>query len=163
MRNNTLTSLTLSVFLASSATLLSGSATAGHFTIQVGAYKDLSREVLDKAESLGAVDTVRSGSITKVTVGEYSDRATASAALPAVQSAGFSDAFVRQVEHSDGSASASAKTPAHGAHAHGKDTHVHLPQAIEKRISELTEEQKSKVVLLDGKLHLKEGNTFTPL
>ena len=136
---------------------------ADGYTIQVGVYKNLSKETLDSAEQLGNVYREAVGPLTRVTVGRYDTRAEAEVELSRIQSGGFDDAFVRSTGTSAKGDSAQKIIDHHGEHSHGGVKHTHLPEAMEKVLSALPESERENVVILDGKLHRKEGDTFTPL
>lgn len=139
---------------------------ADNFGVQIGAYKNLSDNVLDKASALGDIQTIKSGSVTRVVVGSYSSRKSAQTDLDRAQAAGYSDAFITRLDRtkslpaSYSSNSAHSHTSSTGSHGHG---HTHLPNHINAKLKGLSDEELSRAVILDGKLHFKEGDRFIPI
>jgi len=144
---------------------LSSSVNADNFGIQIGAYKNLSEEALERANALGDLQTVQSGNFTRVLVGSYSSRKDAQAQLSSIQAKGYTDAFVTTINRSSSTqahshAVSASHNSSHVSSGHG---HTHLPNHINSKLSGLSNEELSKAVILDGKLHFKEGDRFIPV
>ena len=122
-----------------------------NYTVQVGAYGAVDTQEINKLESYGVVNTRQVGSLTRVAVGETADLAEAQTLLAQLQSAGYSDAFIRRTSGQ------SEVTSAHH-HSHGSHSHSHS-----ELLDKLSDEERRLAVYLDGKLHLKRGNEFIPV
>lgn len=138
---------------------------ADNFGVQIGAYKNLSDQVLDKANALGDIQTIKSGSVTRVVVGSYSSRKSAQTDLDRAQAAGYSDAFITTLDRTKSLPASYSSSSAHNhassvSSSHG---HTHLPNHINAKLKGLSEEELSRTVILDGKLHFKEGGRFIPI
>ena len=142
--------------------VLSNQASA-EFTIQIGAYQHLSDNIIQRAESLGPVKTSAAGKLTRVTVGSYTSREGAAADLAKVKASGFDGAFVRTAVGGSSGVVVAQQASHYDAHSHGPDTHVHLPNNIQRKLDTIDVEDRDNVVILDGKLHRKIGDTFVPL
>ncbi len=124
------------------------STVSAEHTIQIGA---LSKPYPAFAKAARQVGNVESGltedGLTLYQVGRYSTRDEAVSALQELRDAGYQDAFIRRLT---GSRSMQA----------GPRTGFSDLSAV---LDQLPEETRSKVVYLDGVLHVKEGDQFTPL
>lgn len=150
-----------SILLA--ALLVLSNAVAADFTIQIGAYQNLSDNIIQRAESLGSVKTSSVGKLTRVTIGSYASRESAAQDLARVKASGFDGAFVRTAVSSSTAAVVAQQASHYDTHSHGPDTHVHLPNSIQRKLDEIDIEDRENVVILDGKLHRKVGDSFVPL
>ena len=155
--------IALAIVAALTSSMASTTTLADHYAIQVGAYRNIDTTLQNQLEVLGKVNLVQKGSITRVLIGEYSDRQSATNDLARIQNSGFADAFVRSLDHSQTTNAADAHQSKLGEHSHGGETHTHLPNAIQAKIDKLSPAQRQNVVLLDGQPHLKQGENFIPL
>lgn len=146
--------LTTSLFIVSSAS------NADHLSIQVASLTQSNPIFLKEMEAFGKVQTISSGNFTRVLVGNYHDQNSANQALERLVQRGLNDAFITKLTANTEHPHSHDQEHSLSAENHG---HTHLPDQINQKIAELTPEQREKVVLLDGKLHLKEGDQFIPL
>ncbi len=123
------------------------------FSVQIGAYgkPDLADRVT--AAEIDEVYTHRDATgLTRILVGHYGSTGAARSALEALKTLGYHDAFITRSR-----AVAPSRPAPHGT----------VPEAdvagASSRWSHLSAELREKVVLLDGRPHIKEGDTFTPL
>lgn len=131
--------------------LLSLSATAGPdgalFSVQVGAYASPAQGLRESLTEYGSVTIDNSGALSRYLVGNFNSRGEAELLRDELRAAGFDDAFVRSI-------GTATQGHAHDDGVSGKDQSL---------LSKLTAEQRANAVYLDGVLHLKNGDNFTPL
>lgn len=142
--------------------LTSPAVAVADYTVQVGAYNKPELANFKAAESVGAVHSTKmSSGLTQFSVGQYASNAEAQAALASLKAAGFGDAFVTKTGGRSHAVSSSRKTHKGvqrvvARQAKGYDgtmaPWMHLPAEI-----------RAKLVILDGRPHIKEGGSFTPL
>ena len=133
---------------------------ADDWMIQAGAYsKPVDAVFLSRLESLGpVVEEVRDDGTRVVGVGPFAEREEALAVLSGVRDVA-ADAYIRRV----GGATLEAVQAAPAANKAG---HATANTSLAEQLSQLdglSPELRRRVVLLDGKLHVKEGADFTPL
>ena len=122
-----------------------------HYQIQLAAVEKLELNKYESAEQYGSITVSEAGNnMKRVRLGAFESNEDAKNILKKVKLMGFSDAFIVQ----------------------GKDK----PDAVEvvgnidysnpvkhPAWKNLTSEQQNNVVILDGKLHIKEAGNFVPL
>lgn len=135
------------------ATSVAGSSALAEYTVQVGAYARPDLANSTTAATVAKVYTRQTASgLTRILVGRFESGAQAKVALQALRAAGYRDAFVTRTR--DG-VSLESNTPAIARKSSGA---VGLAQW-----NHLSADLRAKLVLLDGRPHIKEGDTFTPL
>ena len=111
------------------------------YSVQIGTYKnDPPEELLVKAERFGPVYQIWFNKITRVTVGEFSQKSEAEIKLQEIHDAGFKDAFVRKV----GSAS-----------VHNEHNHLEI-----QKFNLLAQKLNARSLYLNGTMYLKQGNRY---
>ena len=71
------------------------------FAVQVGSYKHFEEDAKKSVRQYGKVHVLTYKNLSRVTVGEFTDRKEATALLKKLRKAGFKDAFVRQIGYVD--------------------------------------------------------------
>jgi len=145
--------------LAFALALITNSATAvAEFTIQVGAFKNPSEAFANQVREYGEVNTAQSGNdITVFMVGRFDTLAQANNGLAQVRSA-YPSAFVRNMPAAARRATAQPNT-ASAANTAAAETSTPDTQLW----AALSDDERRRVVYLDGVLHLKQGDQFIPL
>ncbi len=162
MRNH---SITFAVLLGTAC--LSTNALA-EYAVQVGAFSKPSQAFADAVRELGEVNTAQSDAgITVFTVGRYATVDAAQADLARIQTT-YPDAFVRNMPagarqpqdlpQDNAVVAAVDKTP--GA---DKSRYVSGTTEDSDLWNSLSDEERRRVVYLDGVLHVKQGEQFVPL
>jgi len=130
---------------------------ADQYTIQVGAFREVSEQTLSSVVRYGAYQQEKKGDLMRLMVGSFHSRQDAEALLFEIKKS-FPQAFVRlvdQQENVERHHRLDEKTMDH--------QHPHLDGKEMKKWQNLTAEQQGHAVYLDGKLHLKYGDDFTPV
>lgn len=147
------------------ALLFSGTLQAA-YTIQIGAFRNPSPSYAASASQVASVYvTERSGGVKALSVGSFGSRAEANDALATLQ-AQYPDAFISTLSESamlfDGSTIAVDTRPA--AEATSNIAVRSGPSTSElSLLDRLSDAERSRVVYLDGVLHVKSGTDFIPL
>ena len=153
--------------IVSLAVLLTAAIPASaEYTIQVGAFSKPSQAFADQLRELGEVNTAQNGrGMTVFTVGRYESASAAKADVERVRLR-YADAFVRAMPEAARSASVAMTTPAPRQPQAASPARSRLVSGTSQN-SELwdglTDEERRRVVYLDGVLHLKQGESFVPL
>ena len=71
------------------------------FTVQVGSYKHFAEDAKKSVRKFGEVHVLTFKNLSRVTVGEFTNRQAATVLLHKLKDAGFEDAFVRQIGYID--------------------------------------------------------------
>lgn len=71
------------------------------FTVQVGSYKQFAEDTKKSVRQFGEVHVLTFKNLSRVTVGEFTDRHAATVLLKELKDAGFEDAFIRQIGYAD--------------------------------------------------------------
>ena len=134
--------------------LIAGSVSAEPFVVQIGAFRNPQADFGARAAEFGTLSTSRSPEgLTRFEVGTFANEREARRALASIHAAGYTDAFVRR-QHAGSRILNIRDLPAVGAGP--GDRH-------EARLARLPSELRSRVVILDGVLSVKEGERFIPL
>ena len=130
------------------------------WTIQIGAFSgDFDRSFSAAASMVGDVrEEQRDDGSVAVVVGQWNRVAEAREPL-ATLSVDYPDAFIRA---SDPSATPVALTTSTSTGRPTK-TRTEISTSDNGLLNQLSADERANVVLLDGSLHYKSGNTFTPL
>lgn len=128
--------------------------TSADYTVQIGAYERPELANHESAASVAKVYTLKASSgLTRIMVGRFDSSADAQSALDALKAGGYRDAFITR---SNGSVSEmSAVQPARSRRSGSART--------DRNWNHLSSELRAKLVILDGRPHIKEGDRFTPL
>lgn len=141
-----------------------GSAAADEYSVQIGAFERPDPKFAEAAEEIGKLYRSRNGNgMTRIQVGRYGSLEEANVALRALNGAGYADAYVvnKSARLSDALAGGEyVQTSTRTASAITSTG----PRADESSLlANVPEEVRSRTVLLDGRLHVMEGNRFIPL
>lgn len=133
-----------------------GAAEAAEYVVQIGAFRNPHADFGEAAAEIGVLSTRESPSgLTRFVVGSFATEAEAQQAMRRLRAAGYSDAFVRRTI-ADARAiedlPAIEELPAVGAGPSERSRFESLPREL-----------RARTVYLDGVLHVKEGDRFTPL
>ena len=128
-------------------------AQAGDYTVQIGAFRNAPAGFSSAAERVGPLrTTLTANGVTRYRIGDFASRDAADAARDALVEAGYPDAFVIR---SRGAAEMTAvRSPTAPAM---RDADVGDP------LANLPAHLQSRVVLLDGEYHVKDGDRFIKL
>lgn len=155
----------LLIFLSSFA---STSLMADTYGIQVGAFKNVPAGLIGKLEDYAAVTTLQGKAVTSIIVGNYTTVSAAEMTLFELQNAGFSSAFIRDIDKARTQVQSSGQTRSSVVNSHDKSSgngyeHPLFNAAEQAKWKTLSPSQQRNAVLLDGKLHLKQGDKFVPI
>ncbi|MEM1229179.1 MAG: SPOR domain-containing protein [Pseudomonadota bacterium] len=158
----------ISLALACLALCATGAAQAEDYTIQIGAFSTPSDRFAASARSEGTLYyTARDGGMVALSIGRYASFAAAQNQLAQLQDS-YPDAYVRRADPDaaqrwpGGGAGIAAETASATRAARGSAARrTNAPD--DAILATLSEAERKNVVYLDGKLHVKEGNRFTPL
>lgn len=144
---------------ALAVSVAAGQVMAVDYAVQIGAFKQVPQSsYLDAANSYGSILRLDAGDgVTAYSIGPFGSRDDAETTRGLLLDH-YPDAFIRQV--SDGQI-VSAPTATSDARASSAPTRVIAGAGND--LSGLTAEERQRVVYLDGVLHIKEGDSFTPL
>lgn len=129
---------------------------ADQYVIQVGAFHKISDQTLSIAARYGDYQQEKSGELTRLTVGFFESRQDAEKRLTDVKK-DYPEAFVRLVEGQKN------KERHHFDEQSSDHHHPHFSGPKMEKWQHLTEDQQAHAVYLDGKLHLKYDDVFTPI
>ena len=132
-------------------------AQAANYSVQIGAYKDPAAAETKRASDIGEI-TMHPGrdGLTRIRVGHFESEQDAQTALQRVRAAGYADAYIsdergRPVGHHE------QRLPLSRPTAYSEDKRLSAAKA------KIPADQHRNIVYLDGRLMLKEGNTFRSL
>lgn len=133
---------------------------ADNYLVQIGAFRHPSADYADAAQKVGPVaNSISASGITRVRVGPFASMNDANRAKSALQTAGYSDAFVLRAgggvsETRSIGSSRTSLPPVAAKHSRGRDESI---------LSSLSDEVRDRVVVLDGVYHVQDGGEFIPL
>ena len=143
-------------------------ASAGNYSIQVGAFKHPDMKTLASLEKYNAVNMdITDSGLTRVRIGQFSSVSEARELQAVLQKEGYPDAFVVK-----SSGVSDSKTLASGQHKIEESVDVTeytkiepaSGGSVERRYPpNLTEEEKRKGVFLDGQFRIKSDTGFMTL
>ena len=107
------------------------------FTVQIGTYRHFEEDTRRAVQQFGDVHVFTFKNLSRVTVGEFTDKRAASVLLQKLRDTGFEDAFIRKVGHTD----------------------LSKAQGIEK-FNVLISEMNAHAFYLDGHMYLFQGNGY---
>ena len=135
------------------------------YTIQLEASKQPDLNRYSTIEQYGVLYTEETNrGLVRVRIGNYDSTSEAKSALGQIKSQGFNDAYIT-VTSADAGATSQPLADSYSlipASSAPGDTPIRSPESL-PIWHDLSEEQRANVVYLDGVLHIKEGDTFTPL
>ncbi len=108
------------------------------FAVQVGTYKEFADDARNAASQYGEVHIFTFKNLSRVTVGEFTNRQEANALLKKLKQAGFNDAFVRRTGYVDLSKS----------------------RSVLEKFNVLISEMDAHAFYLDGSMYLYQGNGY---
>lgn len=108
------------------------------FTVQIGTYKEFAESTKKAASQFGIVHVFTYKNLSRVTVGEFTNRASAEVLKTKLQQAGYQDAFVRRTGYVNLS---------------------HSTSTIEK-FNILISEMNAQAFYLDGHMYLFQGDGY---
>jgi hypothetical protein len=142
-------------------------AMAGNYGVQVGVFRNVSSEFIQELEAFDAVTTVQREGLTRVIVGDFDTISDANIRLEELQNAGFSDAFVRNTgkarAQSSSHISTNTSTNEQSSQSQDDSELPHYSPSEQAKWDSLSPSQQLNAVLLNGKLHLKQGDKFIPI
>ena len=71
------------------------------YAVQIGTYKQFAAEARQAVSEFGVVHVLTYDDLSRVTVGEFTDRQQAAILLEQLKEAGFADAFIRKIGYTD--------------------------------------------------------------
>ena len=130
---------------------------ADKYTIQVGAFHQISERTLSSVARYGAYKQEKKGHLIRLMVGSFDSRHAAVALLSEINK-NYPEAFIRLVDQDEQV----------GEHHHSDEEtlrhqHPHFNGEEMRKWKNLSEDQREHAVYLDGKLYLKYGENFTPV
>ncbi|MEM6708804.1 MAG: SPOR domain-containing protein [Pseudomonadota bacterium] len=171
-RTGPLASITLHRLLVGLVAIALSPLVSADYSVQIGAFRNPSESFVAAARSVGTVYAVeRSNGVRAIMVGNFADRSDADSARETLMET-YPGAFVTtasptavQFAEATGASTLANNSPAQAqSSATGANGVRRTSNATEAALLDgLTEEERRRVVYLDGKLHLKNGNDFTPL
>lgn len=135
---------------------VAGSASADEYSVQIGAFESPEPSFAEAAEKIGKLYETRSPTgLTRIQVGRYASLEEANVALRALAGAGYADAYVVNKSARLDAAAREARTRTGSTvSTRGDDPNI---------LANVPAELRERTVLLDGRLHVIEGNRFIPL
>ena len=144
--------------LVTAPALITVPAMASQYAVQLEASKSPDLGRYQALSAHGNLYTVAaSNGYTRTRLGPYENKNIALDVLDKVKAAGYADAFIAKQQSSDITSSVAL---------HPAKRQYDIENFDVKTLKEwkmLTPEQQANLVYLDGKLHVKSGNKFTPL
>jgi hypothetical protein len=137
---------------------VTGQAMAGQYAVQLEASRSPSLAKFQELSAYGRLytETTEQGYIRK-RMGPYENRIEALDVLKQVHAAGYKDAIITRQQGSSAASSHAVNTPNYAYDIEKFDVKTLKEWKL------LTPEQQKNLVYLDGKLHIKSGDQFTPL
>ncbi len=68
------------------------------YSVQIGAFRQVSTELIDQLKQYGSIHTQAIGELTRVMVGQFSQKKDAALLLNELVSEGYTDAFITKLE-----------------------------------------------------------------
>ena len=142
-------------------TIVTGSASASQYAVQLEASKTPQLARFEHLGTHGELYTVAADNgYIRTRLGPYEQKSDAMTVLAQVHNAGFTQAFVAKEQNQ------SNKTTHSSSNTHSYKNRHNIESVDVKALpawQKLSTEQQNNVVYLDGALHVKDGNVFTPL
>jgi hypothetical protein len=145
-----------------------GAAAADEYSVQIGAFERPDPSFVAAAEAIGKLYRSRnSNGLTRIQVGRYASLEEANVALRALAGAGYADAFVvnKSARLSDsaraGEVGQGGQRPLQASATTSRSPSTRGDES--NLLANVPAELRSRTVLLDGKLHVMEGDRFIPL
>lgn len=132
---------------------------AASFYVQLGSYRNPQNANMANADALGQVEQVAGpNGLTRVRIVGLDSKSAASGVLENARQSGFSDAYIGQsgpsYKHMPQQAASATSIPAYSGPS---------DQRINAARAKVSADLHGNIVYLDGKLYLKEGETFRAL
>lgn len=148
----------LSLILIIGSLLFSLSSFASQYAVQLEASKSPDIGRYESLSAYGKLYTIAADNgYTRTRLGPYASKTKALEVLDNVRAAGFTDAFIAKQQ------SGTKSTANQSVTTKGQFDIETFDVKTLKEWKMLTPEQQANLVYLDGKLHVKNGNEFTPL
>lgn len=149
----------LSLTLIASSALVAAPSWASQYAIQLEASKSPNLNRYEDLSIHGKLYTVAANKgYTRIRLGPFENKNSALNALEKVHAAGYSNAFIATYHGNDITASAADSNTAQRRY----DIENFDVKTL-KEWNMLSPEQQANLVYLDGELHVKNGDKFTPL
>ena len=153
--------------LVLSLTLIT-SANAADYTVQVGAYRTITQQAIDKAQRHGQTFQRRgSDNLERLSVGRFSNRADAKNMRDKLQAAGYSGAFVSRIEDSSSAGTQfNSHSSKQSATSNTSYTSSNVTQKTRKSssssytIDDLSRDERQKATYLDDQLRILSNGRF---
>lgn len=140
--------------------IVAGPVSAGQYAVQLEASKSPQLERYKQLSVHGELYTVAADNgYIRTRLGPYDSKAAALAVLEQVHEAGYADAFL--AKYNSGGITAGSSV-ASSASRHQYDVENFDVRSLPEW-GNLTPEQQSNIVYLDGVLHVKNGDEFIPM
>lgn len=108
------------------------------FAVQIGSYKYFAEKYKNEASQFGVVHTFTYNNLTRVTVGEFTDRNAAETLKRKLHNAGYKDAFVRKTGY----------------------LNLETSKSDIEKFNILISELDAQAFYLDGHMYLFQGNGY---
>ncbi len=136
---------------------------SSQYAVQLEASKSPNLNRFESLKVYGQLYTVDANNgYTRTRIGPYENKNKALEVLKEVHAAGFQDAFIAKQKSEDAISPAAVSKSSNHAGKHNYDIETFDVRTL-KEWKMLSAEQQANLVYLDGKLHVKDGNRFTPL
>ena len=143
--------------------LLSITANANDFTVQVGAFQELTQEAISKAEQHGSVyQSLGKDNLTRLHIGRFSSRIEAEEKRDQLRNAGYHDAFIARILVS-GSTANITNTVKSNEHSYAPKTASQNHYSSHDKLAGLSADERSKAVYVDGQMRIHSNGQFYTL
>jgi len=154
--------------LATASLLLAAtSISAEEYSVQIGAFRKPAPSFTEKAAAVGKLYTTKTASgLTRIQVGRFASKQEAAVAKAALLGAGYADAFVVRKGVAAARTSSTRKDTTQTAPGSPRPAESGVLRASpvdRDPLAGVPEDLRDRVVILDGRLHVVEGDQFTPL
>jgi len=159
--------------IALSLALTTG-ANAAEYTVQVGAYRTITQQTIERAQRHGQTfQREGSDNLKRLTVGSFSSRANAKNMRDKLQAAGYTGAFVTRLEDSSSSYSqqdsfstgSNSSEYTNSGVSHQSSSSYNQPRSSYKRgssytIDDLSSDERQQATYLDDQLRILSNGRF---
>ena len=143
--------------------LLSTTANANDFTVQVGAFQELTQEAISKAEQHGSVyQSLGKDNLTRLHIGRFSNRIEAEEKRDQLRNAGYNDAFIAQILVSKSTTNITNVVKSN-EHSYAPKTASQNHYSSHDKLAGLSADERSKAVYVDGKMRIHSNGQFYTL
>ncbi|MFK7898181.1 MAG: SPOR domain-containing protein [Myxococcota bacterium] len=143
-----------------------GAAAADEYSVQIGAFERPDPNFAAAAEEIGKLYQSRNvNGVTRIQIGRYGSLEEANVALRALNGAGYTDAYVvnKSARLSDSVEAGQLGQTTSRSSRTAAITSTRSRRDESALMANVPDELRGRTVLLDGRLHVMEGNRFIPL